>query len=139
MKKSVIMKLGVVVLAAALIGGCQMGATDEELISCTMGTWKEALIAQDLDKLMETYSEDYESMQGGDKEAAREFMGEVFEQGYVDGAEVDLEKAETKIEENEAEVSGVELILDSGPMTLDFYLQKEEKAWLIVDLETDRY
>ena len=137
MKKPVIMKLGVVVLAAVLIGGCQMGPTDEELISYTMGTWKEAMIAQDLDKLMETYSEDYESTEGGDKEATREFMEGVFEQGYVDGAEVDLEKAETKIEENEAEVSGVELMLDGGPMTLDFYLQKEEKAWLIVDLETD--
>ena len=136
MKKSVIMKLGVVVLAAVLIGGCQ---TNEELISRTMGKWKEALIAQDLDKLMETYSEDYESMEGGDKEATREFMEGVFEQGYVDNAEVDLEKAVTKIEEYEAEVSPVELILDSGPMTLDFYLQKEEKAWLIVDLETDRY
>jgi len=135
MKKSVIMKLGVVVLAAALIGGCQMGATDEELISCTMGTWKEALIAQDLDKLMETYSEDYESMQGGDKEAAREFMSGFFEEGGLDNAEVDLEKAETTIEENEAEVSPVELMLDSGPIYLDIYLQKEEKAWLIVGLE----
>ncbi len=137
MKKLVIMKLGVVVLAAALIGGCQMGATDETLINTTIGTWKEALIAQDLDKLMEMYSEDFESMEGGDKEAAREFMSGVFEQGNLDNAEVDLEKAETKIEENEAGVTGVELILDGGPMTLDVYLQKEKKAWLIVDLETN--
>ena len=137
MKKSVIMKLGVVVLAAVLFSGCQTGATDEELISCTMGKWKEALIAQDLDKLMEMYSEDYESMQGGDKEATREFMEGIFEQGYLDNAEVDLEKAETKIEGNEAGVTGVELMLDQGPMMLDVYLQKEEKAWLIVDLETN--
>ena len=135
MKKSVIMKLGVVVLAAALIGGCQMGATDEALINTTIGTWKEALIAQDLDKLMETYSEDYESMEGGDKEATREFMEEVFDQGWVDNAEVDLEEAETTIEENEAEVSGVELILEQGTITLDFTLQKEKGAWLIVGVE----
>ncbi len=137
MKKSVIMKLGVVVLAAALISGCQMGATDEELIGCTIGTWKEALIAQDLDKLMETYSEDFKSMEGGDKEASREFLSGVFERGDVDGAEVDLEEAETTIEENEAEVSGVELILDMGTITLDFTLQKEKGAGLIVDLETN--
>ena len=135
MKKLVIMKLGVVVLAAALIGGCQMGATDEALINTTIGTWKEALIAQDLDKLMETYSEDFESMEGGDKEASREFLEGFFEQGYVDGAEVDLEEAETTIEENEAEVSGVELILEEATVTLDFTLQKEEKAWLIVGVE----
>jgi len=133
MKKLVIMKLGVVVLAAALISGCQ--ATDEALISRAMGKWKEALIAQDLDKLMETYSEDFESMEGGDKEASREFMEGFFEQGYVDDAEVDLEEAETTIEENEAEVSGVELILDMATVTLDFTLQKEEKAWLIVGVE----
>ena len=135
MKKSVIMKLGVVVLAAALIGGCQMGPTDEELINTTMGKWKEALIAQDLDKLMETYSEDFESMEGGDKEASREFLEGFFDEGYVNGAEVDLEEAETTIEENEAEVSGVELILDMGTITLDFTLQKEKGAWLIVGVE----
>ena len=135
MKKSVIMKLGVVVLAAVLISGCQMGATDETLINTTIGTWKEALIAQDLDKLMETYSEDFESMEGGDKEASREFLEGFFDEGYVDGAEVDLEEAETTIEENEAEVSGVELILDMWTITLDFTLQKEKGAWLIVGVE----
>ena len=137
MKKSVIMKLGMVVLAAALIGGCQMGATDEALINTTIGTWKEAVIAQDLDKLMEMYSENYESMEGGDKEATREFMSGVFEQGYMDNAEVDLENAETTIEGDKAEVSGVELILDSGPMMLDLTLQKEKGTWLIVGLETE--
>lgn len=136
MKKSVIMKLGVVVLAAALIGGCQMGPTDEALINTTIGTWKTAMIAQDLDKIMETYSEDFESMEGGDKEASREFLEGFFEQGYVDNAEVDLEEAETKIEENEAEVSGVELILEQGTITLDFTLQKEEGNWLIVGVDT---
>jgi len=135
MKKSVIMKLGVVVLAAALISGCQMGATDEALINTTIGNWKEALIAQDLDKIMETYSEDFESMEGGDKEASREFLSGFFEQGYVDGAEVDLEEAETTIGENEAEVSGVELILEQGQVTLDFTLQKEKGDWLIVGVE----
>ena len=132
------MKLGVVVLAAALIGGCQMGATDEALINTTIGTWKEALLAQDLDKLMENYSENYESMQGGGKEATREFMEGVFERGYIDNAEVDLENVETTIEGDTAEVSGVELILDQGgTMTLDFILQKEKGSWLIVGLETE--
>jgi ketosteroid isomerase-like protein len=137
MKKSVIIKLGVVALAVLLISGCQIGATDQELINATMTEWKEALIAQDLDKLMETYSEDFEGEMSSGKEETREFMAEVFEQGYVDGAEVDLEAAETTIEGDRAEFSGVELMLDTGPMTLDFTLQKEEQTWLIVGSESD--
>ena len=64
-------------------------------------------------------------------------MSGVFDQGYMDGAEVDLENAETTIEGDKAEVSGVELILDSGQMMLDLTLQKEKGSWLIVGLETE--
>ena len=137
MKKSVIMKAGVVALVAVFLCGCQMGPSDQKLINTTTGNWKEALIAQDLDKIMETFSEDFESMEGGDKEEAREYLGGVFDEGVVDNAEVDLENAETTIEGDKAKVSGVELTLDSGPIMLDFTLQKEKGSWLIVGVETD--
>ncbi len=139
MKKSVIMKLGVVVFAAVLLSGCQIGPTDEKLVKLTMSDWKASLIAQDLDKLMETYSEDYKSIRGGDKEATRDFMGRAFNEGWVDNIAVDLENAEMKIEENKAEFAPVELVTGSWDATIGFTLQKEKKLWLIVGSETDRY
>ena len=60
-------KLGIIaVLAAILVSGCQTaGPTDEELIYATMDNWREALVAQDADMMMETYSENFEGMEGG--------------------------------------------------------------------------
>ena len=61
MGKTVVMISGVVALAVVMLCGCQilgMGPSDEDLVNATMADWKAALIAHDMDKLMETYSED---------------------------------------------------------------------------------
>jgi len=133
MNRSVITELAIGVLAAVLICGCQSvgGPCDEELVNCTMTDWKAALIAQDLDKVMAAYSEDYTSTRGG-KDSVREFMTRVFEEGYLDNAKVNLEKVEITIEEDKAEFGPVEFVADMGTFTLEYTLQKEDKAWLIV-------
>jgi ketosteroid isomerase-like protein len=135
MNKSVIMSLGAVALAAVMLCGCQilgLGPSDEDLINATMTDWKVALIAHDMDKLMETYSEDYVNTQGGDKNSVREFIAGAIEQGYLDNAKVNLEDAQTKIEGDKANVGPIELTSDVGTYVLDCTLQKEKKTWLIV-------
>lgn len=134
MNRSIIMTLEAGLLAAVLVCGCQSvggGPCDEELIDCTMADWKTALIAQDLDKVMAAYSEDYTSTRGG-KDSVREFMTRVFEEGYLDNAKVNLEKVEITIEEDKAEFGPVEFISDRGTFRLEYILHKEDKAWLIV-------
>jgi len=137
MGKSVVMNLGVVALAAVLLCGCQilgLGPSDEDLINATMAKWKTALIAHDMDKLMETYSENYRNIEGGDKNAVREFIAEVIEQGYLDNLEVNLEDAQITIEGDMATVAPVELTSDTGTYVLEYNkLQKENGDWLIVD------
>ena len=136
MKKPVIMNLRMVVVIVALAGGCQIGGpSDQELIDTTMADWKAALIAQDLDKLMPVYSENYVSTRGGGKDSVREFMTDVFNDGYLDNAKVNLEGAETTIEEDKAEFGPVEVITDTGTYTLEYTLQKEDGTWLIVGSE----
>ncbi len=98
MKKSLIPKLGAGVLVAVLLCGCQMGLSDEKLVNTTMTNWKAALIAQDLDKCMGSYSEDSESDRGVDKEAIRGFMERGIDEGFLDDIEVDIEGAEIAIE-----------------------------------------
>ena len=134
MNRSIIMTLGVGLLAAGLVGGCRSlgrGPSDEELINCTMAEWKEGLIAQDLDKVMAAYSDDYKGTRDG-KDSVREFMTRVFDQGYLDNAKVNLENAEIAIEENKAEFGPVEITSDRGTFSLEYILQKEDNAWLIV-------
>jgi hypothetical protein len=97
-----------------------------------MADWSAALIAHDMDKLMETYSESYTNTQGGDKASVREFISGVIDQGYLDNVKVNLEDAEIEIEGEKADVGPVDVISDSGTYVLDYELKKEKKAWLIV-------
>ena len=134
MKKTVILNLGMAVLAVTLCG-CQIlgvGPSDEELVSATMADWKAALIAHDLDNLMGTYSENYVSTQGDGKDSVREFLAGVIEQGYLDNVKVNLEDAQIMIEGDKANISPVELTSDAGTYVLEYTLQKEEGIWLIV-------
>ena len=135
MKRSVILNLSPVVLAAFLVCGCQtpgVGPSDEELISTTMAEWKTALVAQDIDKLMAAYSENYVSTRGTGKDSIREFMARAFEQSFLDSVEVKIEDAQITIEGDKATYGPVEFVSDRGTFTLEYKLQKEGGAWLIV-------
>lgn len=134
MKKSVITKLSVGVLIVAMVCGCRMigGPSDEKLINTTMADWKTALKARNLDKVMVVYSENYVSQRGSGKDAMREFMTRVFSEGWMDNVKVDLEEAKPTIEEDKAQFGPVEFTSDRGTMKIDYALQKENGAWLIV-------
>lgn len=132
MKKSTIIKLGVGVLTMVLIGGCQLGPSNEELINVTMTDWKAALIAQDLDKFMALHSENYVSTEGNTRTLMREFMAGVFEGGYLDNVKVNLEGATTTIEGGKAEVLPIELSTVMLDKTIELTLKKENGDWLIV-------
>ncbi|MHC4439536.1 MAG: Cif family virulence factor [Planctomycetota bacterium] len=135
MGKSVVMNSTVVALTVVMLCGCQilgLGPSDEDLINATMADWSAALIAHDMDKLMETYSENYSNSEGGDKASVREFIAGAIDQGYLDNTKVNLEDAEIKIEGDKADVGPVEVMSDSGTYVLDYELKKEKKAWLIV-------
>ena len=135
MKKSLIPKLGAGVLVAVLLCGCQMGPSDEKLISTTMANWKAALIVQDLDKIVEAYSEDYESGERDDKDSERESIAYAIEDGSLDDIKVGLENAETTIVGDKAEVYPVEVTGMEWSVTFDFKLQKEDGTWRIVSAE----
>jgi ketosteroid isomerase-like protein len=136
MRKSVVMNSGVVILAVVMLCGCQifgLGPSDEDLINATMAKWKTSLIAHDVDKLMETYSEKYLNTEGGDKNSVREYVAGVIEEGYLDNLQVNLEDAQITIEGNKATVAPVELTSDTGTYVLEYNkLQKEKGTWLIV-------
>jgi len=134
MKKSVILYLSLTVFAVALCG-CRtlgVGPSDEELVSTTMAEWKAAMVAKDLDKLMATFSENYLSSRGSGKDAMRERMAGAIERGFLDNVDVNIEDAQIAIEGDKATFSPVEFTSDRGTMALEYTLQKENGAWLIV-------
>lgn len=134
MKKSVILNLSLVVLAVTLCG-CQtlgVGPSDEKLISTTMDEWKAAMVAKDLDRLMATFSNNYVSSRGSGKDSMHERLSGAIERGFLDRVEVNIENAQITIEGDKATFSPVEFTSDRGTMALEYTLQKENGAWLIV-------
>ena len=135
MKRSVILNLSLFVLAAFLVCGCQtlsVGPSDKELISTTMAEWKATLVAQDIDKLMAAYSENYVSTRGTGKDSIREFMTRAFESNFMDNVQINTEDAQTMVEGNKATYGPVEFVSDRGTFVLEYKLQKEDANWLIV-------
>ena len=134
MKKPIIMNLSVAVLAAVLVCGCQSsgGPSDKKLISAAMADWKAAVAAKDLDKIMAVYSENYVSVRGGGKDSMRGFIKGAIERGLMDNVKVNLEKAETTVEQDKAEFGPVEFISERGTFAVGYTLQKENGTWLIV-------
>ncbi len=139
MDKSTIATVLTVTMLVALFCGCVglgKGPTDEELIAGVLADWKAALEAQDLDKLMVAYSEDFEGERGAGKAEVREFLSRAIDEGYLEGVEADLEDAETVVEGETASVGPVTLSSDMGSMSLDVTMQKEEvDRWRIVSTE----
>ena len=134
MKKSFILNLSLVVLAIILCG-CQtlgVGPSDEELVSTTMAEWKAGMAAKDMDKLMATFSENYVSTRGTGKDSMREFMTKAFDEGFMDNVEVNVENAQITIEGDKATFGPVEFVADRGTFKLEYSLQKEDGAWLIM-------
>ncbi|MHC4487719.1 MAG: Cif family virulence factor [Planctomycetota bacterium] len=133
MKKLVIMNSVVAVLMMVLAGSCQVGGpSDKELINWTMTDWRAALKAQDLDRLMATYSENYVSARASGKDSVRERMKGIFDRGWMNNVKVNLENAKTTIDRDKAEFGPIEFISDEDKFSYEYILQKEYGAWFIV-------
>ena len=70
--------------------GCKTRSTDKELIHTTMNNWKNAVLAQDIDTIMEHYSEIYSAHEAKSKEEMREFWEEVIEAGMLENIVINL-------------------------------------------------
>ena len=133
-EKNTCLKLTVTLLICLFFCGCQTGPTDEELINTTMNSWKQAIIAQDIDAIMEYYSENFSAQEAEDKEGMRELMEEAIEKGLLENIDINLETAQLTITDGIAEFSHVEIIGDKGEKELEFILIKEEKKnWRIIE------
>jgi ketosteroid isomerase-like protein len=97
-----------------------------------MTEWKAALTAEDLEKVMSAYSENYTSERISSKDEIHQFMVGIFDEGMMDNFKVNLENAVTEIEGDKARFGPVEFNSGQNTMEIDYTLQKEGGAWLIV-------
>jgi hypothetical protein len=139
MKKSTCLKLTAALLICLFFCGCKTGPSDEQLIKTTMNSWKQAIIAQDVDAIVTNYSDNFSSERGGGKEELRGFMERAIDEGWLENIDINLEIAQLTITDDTAEYSPVEIVGDAGEMELDFKLKKEDKkTWRIIESALQR-
>ncbi|MHC4722351.1 MAG: YybH family protein [Planctomycetota bacterium] len=124
---------GMLVAAA----GCEMGGLgDEAQLTAALGQWKAATEAQDIDKMMEPYSDDYEGDRGEGKEGVRQFLSGMKDEGALEDIEVDISEAEIEIEGDEATVGPIIYAGNWGEVEITRTLKKEsDGVWRVVGTE----
>jgi len=133
-----VMGLSVACLVSVFVTACATsasGPTDEELIEVLTEEGIAAVEAQDLDKLMTFFSDDFSNYQLGDKEAVRDFIENAKQMGYFDDLEIDLTERVTTITGDKASGGPVILRGSFGSVSLMFEGVKEEDGWKVVDMD----
>ncbi len=109
--------------------------TDEELLDALTQGYLAALKAQDIDKVMAFYSEDFSNDQFGDKAGVRSFMESSKDSGFLMELEVDVSENQITITGNTA--TGGPVILKGwfGSIPVTSESVKEEDGWKIVSMD----
>ena len=125
-------------MVVALACGCATfgkGPSDEELIEQTLAGYNAALVAQDIDKMMAAYSDDFEGENGESKDDIREFLSGAKDQGYLEDIEANMDPCEIKIEGGKATVGPVEYSSALGSLTFEFTMKKDpDGMWRIAEM-----
>lgn len=102
------------------------GLTSEQLtILALVEKGMEALVASDIDAMMEIYAEDFESDQGADKAGQEQFMRDAQAQGFLDGIQFDLTPMEIIVDGDEATAGPIDLEGAFGMLSVEFELEKQ--------------
>ena len=106
--------------------------TDQSLIRETLDTWKSAIIAKDIDRIMTAYSEKYRSERGDGKQEIKVFLTKFRDRGDLDGVSVSFKQMKIEVNGATAAAGPIEISSDRGGMELSVTLGKEADKWLIV-------
>ena len=138
MKRTTIALSIVALAAAAVLGGCATsgkGMTDEEILGKLTEECIAAALAQDIDKLLTYYSDDFSHYEFGDKAGLKEFLDGAKDMGYLDGLEVSMEQAKTTIEGDTATIFPVILEGTFGSTEIEFTSKKEGDTWKVIGMD----
>ena len=120
------LELGVGVTCVVLLTGCQLigGPSDETLISELLDTFKESLLAQDVDRNMSLFSESL-AVQG--QVVTKQDLRELWKSGVFDNSEISIDEAKIVMnDDGTATVSGVKVKAPDGDSMRTYTLVKEE-------------
>jgi len=138
--------VGILVAMAAVLvtSGCATsgsGVSDTDQIRALLEEWKEAILAEDADRLLATYSENFAhdgaDYDAEDKTGLRDFIDWGIQGDRYADAEINIEDADIAIEEGTATVSPIGYTNWEGTVTIELTLAKEKAGWLITDMHIE--
>jgi hypothetical protein len=127
-------------LVGALVVGCQTAPkkpTDAELINAVVQDCVAAAKAEDIDRLVSHFSDNFKDPQLSNKQAATDFLRGVKDSGVLKGIEIDLSKASTMFSGNTVTVTPVFVNGGFGSTTISFTGAKENGVWKIIGMDAD--
>lgn len=140
MKKSILAYTTMAAVLSVLALGCATGGgmTDDEAIAALLKNWEAGVLEIDIDKMMATYSENFEhdgyEYDAASKDELREYIEFSIDEGNFDGVELYLDDIDVEIDGTEASVYPIDYTNDQGTITIELILTKEKGGWLITDM-----
>jgi ketosteroid isomerase-like protein len=135
--KSLVMKRGLCVLGIALVAtGCatfsKNGQSVRE-IRAVLVQWKDAILADDLERVLALYSEDLRTTDNGKPGLVEEMTSAVARVKRQDGR-IDIEDATISVDGNRASALPVTIATRTGAITRRLDFEKRNGQWLIVGM-----
>ena len=128
MRKPQLMAMITIAIILVMATGCATisGPAPHEQVAAAIADFQAALKAQDMEKIMGFYSNNFTDSQGANKAAARGMFENLQSQGILqDIAIAGLDKSEITVEGDSATVTPLIVNLPSGQITYRCTLKKE--------------
>lgn len=127
----------VVLSGCASTGGRTPAAPDPvEAVLAALSDYHAALTAEDVGRLVATFSDEFQSPDGGSKAMMEGYFQGLIGMGALDGIEADMEECEIEVEGNEATVGPVWYETMMGRVGNRYTMKKEaDGVWRIVSSE----
>ena len=99
----------------------------------------QALIAEDLEKHVEDFADDFESDfdDGGSAAAHVQLLGHVKRAGGLEGMAMSLEDLEWTADERTVEFRKIVIYMANGKLVLSYKLKSTDHGWKAIHLETE--
>ena len=139
MRKLQVTQLAAMVMILSKCIGCATirGTTPDKEVSIAIAEFQAALKAQDLEKIMEFYSNDFIDWQGANKDMVRSEFDGMASQGILKNFTfVELEEGAIRVNGDNATVTPIVVDSPMGKMTFHCTLKKEtDGVWRLVSYE----
>lgn len=121
--------------AAAATEAPAAGGAPEEKALAAAKAWCDALVSQELDKIMACFADDFEHYEYGDKTGIQDFISQAIDMGYLEDLETSVEDAEAEVDGDEIIVYPVELMGAFGSVTFELVFQDRNGEMKITGLD----